>query len=83
METDFDRAQRANINEFGRLLASLLTSAPGRFVLVRDARMVDTFPTREAALRYGYAHYGRSAFLVQHIELLPDRVDDFHLAWPA
>jgi hypothetical protein len=83
MESDFDCAQRANIVEFGRLLNSLLESALGKFVLVKDAHLVDTFSTREAALRFGYTHYGRSPFLVQPVAPLPDRAIDFRPAWRA
>ena len=83
MEVEFDSAQQANIIEFGRLLDSLLETARGQFALVRDARLIDTFVSREAALRFGYEHYGRSAFLVQPIAPLPDQVDDFHLACRA
>ena len=83
MENDFDSAQRANIVEFGRLLNSLLESARGKFVLVRNAHLVETFSTREAALRYGYEHYGRSPFLVQPVAPLPDRMGDFRPAWQA
>ncbi len=81
MESDFDRAQQANIVEFGRQLNSLLESALGKFVLVKDAHLVDTFSTKEAALRFGYSHYGRSPFLVQPVAPLPDRAIDFRPAW--
>lgn len=83
MESDFDRAQRANIVEFGRVLNSLLEAARGQFVLFKDAQLVETFSTREAALQYGYEHYGRNPFLVQPVAPLPDRVDDFRPAWRA
>lgn len=80
---DYDSAQQANIAAFGRMLDSLLATDLGKFVVIRNAELVGSFATLEAALRFGYGSYGRRAFLVQQVAPMPTGVDDFHLACPA
>lgn len=60
--TEADR----NFEAFQRELPELLTSHPGKFALMHDAKIVDFFDSMGDAARHGRAKYG-DTFSVQEV----------------
>jgi hypothetical protein len=72
MATPLDR----NLEAYERQLPELLLRHEGEFVLMQESRVVNFFPTYEAALEAGYAAFRRSPFFVSRIAPMPkERVD--------
>jgi hypothetical protein len=46
---------------------SLLPQELGRFVLVRDGQVIDTFAAKLDAIRAGYRQFGNVPFLVKQV----------------
>lgn len=46
---------------------SLLPQALGKFVLIRDGQLVDTFDAESDAIRAGYQKFGNVPFLVKQV----------------
>lgn len=47
-----------------------LQAQEGKFALIHDDRVVDTFGTYEDAIKEGYARYGLQPFLVKQIHAI-------------
>jgi hypothetical protein len=47
--------------------ARLLSVATGKFVLIRDVEIVDTFDSFTDAVKAGYAKFGNVPFLVKQV----------------
>ncbi len=58
---------------YRRLLPSLLTTAEGRFVLIRGDELVGLFEKEAEALRAGYESCGPVPFLVCRVDRHPER----------
>lgn len=54
------------IETYNRLLPSLLPQV-GKFVLIKDTNLVDTFDTYADAMKHGYAEFKLTQFLVKQI----------------
>ena len=52
---------------FEQHLPALLGEHRGQFVLIKDARVVDTFASLDDALKRGYEEFESAPFLVQQI----------------
>jgi hypothetical protein len=59
-------ALEKELETYRRELASL-SAQEGKFVLIFDGRVVDTFETYEDALKEGYDKFGLEPFLVKQI----------------
>lgn len=66
---------------FEQQLPSLLGEHRGQFVLIKDARIVDTFASLDDALKRGYEEFETAPFLVQQVlEVdMPQNFTSFHL----
>jgi hypothetical protein len=60
-------AMAEEIATYHNHLPQLLGEQAGRFVLIRGADVLGTFPDRSAALREGYRRFGVVPFLVRQI----------------
>jgi hypothetical protein len=58
---------KEEITTFQNHLPQLLREQAGRFVLIKGADILGTFPDRSAALREGYRRFGVVPFLVRQI----------------
>jgi hypothetical protein len=47
--------------------SELLRRAPGKFALIKDEALIDTFESQADAIRAGYRQFGNEAFLVKQI----------------
>ncbi|MDP9190739.1 MAG: hypothetical protein M3P06_03445 [Acidobacteriota bacterium] len=47
--------------------AELLKQAKGRFVLIKNDRVIDVFESSTAAIRRGYEEFGNEPFLVKQV----------------
>ena len=52
---------------FERHRAELVDRAKGRFALIKDDRLIDTFDSQADAIRAGYRQLGNEPFLVKQI----------------
>jgi hypothetical protein len=48
----------------------LLTKSLGKYVLIKDKRVVDVFVSMEDAFKRGYDEFGNEPFLVKRVEEL-------------
>lgn len=77
-EAALEREQKTYEAHRGELLAQ----APGKFVLIRDEDVIETFDTKSDAISSGYRHFGNSPFLVKEIVAvdIPQNFVSNHLA---
>lgn len=54
------------IETFNRLLPSLLSQV-GKFALIKDDKLIDTFDTYSDAMKHGYSEFQLSPFMVKKI----------------
>jgi len=47
--------------------AELVGQSPGKYVLIKDDKVVDVFDTKMDAIRQGYERFGNVPFLVKHV----------------
>ena len=52
---------------FERSRVYLLDQAAGKFVLIKDERVIGFFESELEAVRNGYRQFGNDAFLVKHV----------------
>jgi hypothetical protein len=55
------------LDYFDRHRAELLGSAKGKFALIKEERLIDTFDSQDDAIRAGYRQFGNEPFLVKQI----------------
>ncbi|HEX8062679.1 MAG TPA: hypothetical protein VF535_05635 [Allosphingosinicella sp.] len=58
----------ANYEAFEQMLPELLRDAPGKFVLLRDRRLVEVFDSASAAHAAGAARFDDGLFSVQKVK---------------
>jgi len=58
---------QTELDTFESLRMSLLDRAAGKYALVKETDLVDTFETELDAIREGYRRFGNAPFLVKHI----------------
>jgi hypothetical protein len=54
--------------------SELLRTAKGKYVLIHENKIIDTFSKKEDALKKGYETYGNKPFLVKLISDSPKRL---------
>lgn len=55
------------LDAFWNALPRLIEEAKGRFVLIKGSDVIDTFGTRDDAIKEGYDRFGNVPFLVKEI----------------
>jgi hypothetical protein len=60
-------ALEQEIATFEALLPTVLGTRRGQFVLIKGTRVIDYFPTEDAAMRVGYEKCGDEPFLAMEI----------------
>ncbi|MGA9582570.1 MAG: hypothetical protein WBR13_11455 [Allosphingosinicella sp.] len=58
----------ANYEAFEQMLPELLREAPGKFVLLRDRRLIDVFDSASAAHAAGVSRFDDGLFSVQKVK---------------
>jgi hypothetical protein len=67
MDTSRTTTLQTELDTFESLRMSLLDRAAGKYALVKETDLVDTFETELDAIREGYRRFGNTPFLVKHI----------------
>lgn len=58
---------RLEVETYNRELEQLLQTSAGKFVLIKDSNVIETFDTYEDALKCGYAKFKLDPFFVKQI----------------
>lgn len=56
-----------NVLAYEQRLPELLATAEGKFVLLRQAQIVDVLDTEDAAMAAGYARFGIGEFVIKEV----------------
>ncbi len=56
-----------NYEAYKRELPKLMTTAPGKFVVMHDEKVVETFDTFRDAVKFGNGKFGTEKFSVQEV----------------
>ena len=50
----------------------LLAESAGKYVLIKDDKVIDTFMNQEDALNAGYRNFGNTEFLVKQVSVMEE-----------
>lgn len=73
----------AEIRSFERMLPKLEAEHMGRWVLIHNSQLIDTFDSFELAADDAVRRFGRGPFLIRQVGALPDSLPvSVVFAWP-
>lgn len=58
---------RKELETYNHQKNELVGTAKGKFVLIKDDKVIDVFDTKIDAIHQGYEHFGNVSFLVKQI----------------
>jgi hypothetical protein len=63
MQNEVDR----NYEEFQKALPDLLKTVPGKYVVMHEGRVIESFDTFGDAVRFGHSKFGSEKYSVQEV----------------
>ncbi|MDP2788475.1 MAG: hypothetical protein Q8O46_00275 [bacterium] len=58
---------RKELETYNNQKSKLIGTEKGKFVLIKDDKVIDVFDAKIDAIRQGYEHFGNVSFLVKQI----------------